>query len=146
MLLVLLMMLLTLAFIWGNSLDSRETSRQKSDLVARLVMPALHAVLGPFVAREAIDGIDIRKIAHFAEFFLLGAEAALLFVLVRPYLAVPVYALFLFALGVAICDELLQFVSMRAPMLKDIVLDMAGASAGISASLLLACARRGKEG
>ena len=43
---ILVLIILTLAFIWGNSLLSRETSQQASSFVEVYIRPVLHALLG----------------------------------------------------------------------------------------------------
>ena len=42
---MLVLIILTLAFIWGNSLLSRETSQQASSFVEVYIRPVLHALL-----------------------------------------------------------------------------------------------------
>ena len=123
---------LTLLFIWGNSLLSRESSQQTSDFVEVYVRPVLHPALSPFMTAEDIDLIEIRKLAHFAEFFALGFQLAILRYLLRWVRTVSLLLLALLPLFVALVDEGLQFISARAPSLADVGIDWAGALTGIA--------------
>ncbi|MHC1786350.1 MAG: VanZ family protein [Christensenellales bacterium] len=135
--LLLILIVLTLAFIWGNSLDNRETSSGKSDTIVALLKPLLMAV--PVPALHTPDGMSafVRKLAHFAEFFLLGAEMmALSLTLHRPEKLGP-FRVLLLSLAAGLIDESLQFFSTRAPLLRDVLLDLFGALCGIVTLLLL---------
>lgn len=122
----------TLVFIWGNSLASRDQSLQQSGWVAGLIRPLVCWL--PVCSLHTEEGLMhfTRKLAHFAEYFLLGGQLAGLALVLRPLRAFSFFALLLIALLVATVDELLQFISARAPMVADIVLDGMGASAGIA--------------
>ena len=67
---LLIAILLTLGFIWGNSLLSREQSSDESAWVLRLVTPVLEL----FVGKGRVTEHLVRKLAHFTEFALLGFE------------------------------------------------------------------------
>lgn len=74
---------------------------------------------------------NIRKIAHFAEFFVLGIQIALWVCLFtsRYKLTLP---LSLFAVsGVAALDEVIQIFSGRGPSVFDVMLDVFGASVAL---------------
>lgn len=138
---ILLGMLLaaTLYFIWGNSLLSREDSSELSGGLLDMLMPLFR-----MLRLESIDEHVIRKLAHFGEFALLGLELAALFFLNRGRSLKSAFFSALCALGVASVDETLQFFSHRAPMVKDVLLDLSGALTGILL-LWLVTARRYKE-
>ena len=106
----------TLVFIWGHSLMPATGSKTESDTVKRL----LSLVFGEgAVAAFLLD--NIRKVAHFAEFALLGAEVCAL----RRMQKAPVS--WLYGLGVAAVDELLQFAAPgRSPQVTDVLLDYSG--------------------
>lgn len=111
---------LTVAFIWAQSLLGRELSRLQSETVQGF----LGSVLGEWVYDTMLYRY-IRKVAHFTEYALLGAEVMgyrLSVGRVRcrwwPWLAVGP--------AVAVCDELLQFISARAPRVTDVLLDCSG--------------------
>lgn len=127
--LLLMLILLTLSFIWGNSLDSRAASLDKSGRVLALLRPYILALPLPALhAPEAMSAF-VRKLAHFVEFFILGGQLMLLWRLIRPRvrMATPLAL----SVGAACIDEGLQFVSGRAPMVQDVLLDSLGALAGI---------------
>lgn len=138
---------LNLLFIWGNSLFSRQESQAISNWSEQVVRPVLHVVLAPVAPLKAIDAIDIRKLAHFGEFLTLGFFAC--------GTLRPIYRHDWWLLAAVLCplaaavDELLQFVSARAPMARDVALDASGAWCGIALFALAAWAagavrRRGR--
>lgn len=117
------LLVLDLAFIWGNSLLPAEISQAFSDWVKALLTPAVSA------DDPASQGSGIlRKIAHFTEFMTLGMLFCWGLAMLQKK---PLFGI---ALGhlVAIIDETIQsFVPGRGPGLADVLLDTAGATAGI---------------
>ena len=122
----------TLCFIWGNSCLSRAESSQLSGGLLAWLRPALEA-LGLGWVNDHI----IRKLAHFGEFALLGCELAALLFLNRGRTRKIFLSAELCAVVVAVIDETIQFFSARAPMVRDVLLDAAGALAGIALVWLL---------
>lgn len=55
-------------FIFGNSLDTAEESSEKSGIVTKLIQTAVNTVLPGISIEEG----TVRKLAHFAEFAVLG--------------------------------------------------------------------------
>ena len=116
------LLILNLAFIWGNSLMPAEASQAFSDWMM--------SVLGSVPveqAPEAGSGV-LRKIAHFAEFSTLGFLLAWLFALLRRriWLALP------FGIAAACLDEVIQmFVPGRGPGILDVAIDTCGVLTGI---------------
>ena len=98
---LLVVIILTLAFIWGNSLLSREQSSDESAWVLQLVTPVLEL----FVGKGRVTEHLVRKLAHFTEFALLGFE---LFFWFAPLLQTGRKPLFL-----AMAHGLLQPLQMR---------------------------------
>lgn len=120
----------TLLFIWGHSLSPAAQSQAESDTVKRL----LSLVLGDG-AVTAFLLKNIRKVAHFCEFALLGGELAL----ARRTFRLP--QVWLYGLGVAAMDETLQFFAPgRAPMVQDVLLDYGGYLCGFGLVALLVAA------
>ncbi|MBQ9859118.1 MAG: VanZ family protein [Clostridia bacterium] len=118
----------TLLFIWGHSLTPASQSQAESDKVKWL----LSLVLGDG-AVTAFLLENIRKVAHFGEFALLGGELAL----AGRRLRLP--RAWLYGLGVAAVDEVLQlFAPGRAPMVADVLLDYSGYLCGFGLIALLA--------
>ena len=138
-----LLLALTLAFIWGNSLLSIPESQSESLWILDLLNPLLDFVFGPGVVTDHI----LRKTAHFCEFALLGAELRLLFRLLgQKGLQGQSNALFA-ALAAAVTDESLQLLSDRGSQVRDVLLDFSGSFTGalLMLLLLLWADRRRKE-
>ena len=133
---LVLLLVLTLCFIWGNSLLPRAESTQLSTGVMDWLSPLLH-----WLKLELIDEHFIRKLAHFGEYAALGLELAGLFFLNLGRRMKSAVAAALCALLAAAADECLQFVSHRAPMVKDVLLDLSGALFGIALLALLGALR-----
>ncbi len=123
----------TLAFIWGNSMESIPDSQQKSLWVLKLLQPVLEAFAGKGNATDHL----VRKLAHFVEFGALGCELAVLAALrgrVGWQAAVNCLSA---GLAVAVTDEAIQIFFARGAQVQDILLDFAGAATGIALTLLL---------
>ena len=112
---------LTVLFIWGQSLLGQTVSIAQSESVQGL----LDSLFGEWV-HDTFLYRHIRKVAHFAEFALLGAECMGYRLSVRGERRVPQWVLYAVGPTVAMCDELLQFVSARAPRFTDVLLDCGG--------------------
>lgn len=131
--LALVLLALTLCFIWGNSLMPAEVSGAFSDWVKGLLRQLLHLPQGA----ESEGGTLIRKLAHWSEFFLLGLELA--------YLVRPVSAALLGGLSAALADETIQlFIPGRAGQVRDVWIDFFGFCVGL-AVLLLVQRQRGRR-
>ena len=72
----------------------------------------------------------LRKIAHFAEFFAVSAAITLLLRLFRPLSAQLIFNCLSLGLMIAVIDESLQIISLRGPLVSDILLDFCGVIAG----------------
>ena len=117
------LLILNLAFIWGNSLLPAEISQAFSDWVKQILL-YIAAPEGPVTQGSGI----LRKIAHFTEFMALGMLLGwgLGMLKKNPFLGIPLGC---FAAAV---DETIQiFVPGRGPGLADVLLDTAGTAAGI---------------
>lgn len=119
---------LTVLFIWGQSLLGQELSRLQSESVQGF----LGGLLGGWVYDTFLYR-NIRKVAHFAEYALLGTELMGCRLSVRSARRPARWLLGVFGPAVAVCDELLQFVSARAPRVTDVLLDSAGYAFGAAA-------------
>ena len=82
------------------------------------------------------DELLIRKLAHFAEYALLGcfAGAALA---QTSWQWKDAAAAWLYGFGIAFLDETLQLLSGRGPAILDVWIDAAGVMAGLAFSLLV---------
>ena len=135
-----LLILLTLGFIWGNSLKSIPESQEISLSYLDRLSPFLDAVFGPGRITDHI----LRKTAHFCDFTLLGAELRLLFLLLgQQGLQGLMNALFA-GLAAGVADETIQIFSLRGSRVADVVLDFSGAVFGalVIALITRLCRRR----
>jgi VanZ family protein len=123
---VVVLLLVTLVFIWGNSLRSEKASGAESGCVLQMIQPFLESFLGKGIITDHL----VRKLAHFTEFGALGAELALLVVLRgRPRAQALINGL-AGGLAAAVTDEALQLLSGRGSMVQDVLLDFSGVVAG----------------
>ena len=123
-----LLVLLTLAFIWGNSLLPRTESQELSRSLLAEICAALENV---GLHLDPQNDHWLRKLAHFSEFGLLGVElCALLFLNRRARPQGFVNCAFA-GLAAAVTDEALQLVSNRGSQVQDVLLDFAGFLTGL---------------
>ena len=129
------MSLLTVAFIWGNSLKSIPESAAQSSQVAETVRP----VLDPQEKLGKSEFHDlVRKLAHVAEFLALGLFVGGFVVCLSlerngRLVSLPV----LLVLSVAVVDEWIQHFTNRGSRVTDVVLDFAGGLIGLLIAALL---------
>lgn len=146
---VTILLLLTLAFIWGNSLLSRELSGAISDnLMAVMNAAAEKLGLGEnfftYMSDQDGDGTEeptshlVRKMAHVTEFAVLGA----LFRLRLEGKHKPALTAFCLGAAAGAVDETIQIFSHRGSQVQDVFIDSAGVLLGLGAVLLLARLRR----
>lgn len=126
-----LIILLT-GFIWGHSLMNGEQSQKESHILGEWLL----SQFGPDFANGFLYQ-NLRKVAHFGEFALLGVAWGGWQCSLHPrrkfrhlfWLAGPL---------IAVADELLQFCSVnRSPALTDVLLDTAGFIVGMAFTLLI---------
>ena len=132
---VILLAVLCIIFIFGNSMKDGTESGEQSMAVKKMLI----AVAGIFGIDGNIDHALLRNLAHVAEFALLGACVGLIaFYLARrkyPVTALRYSAFISASVGagiiIAIVDELIQLTSPgRACELKDALLDITGVIIG----------------
>ncbi len=109
---------LTLAFIFLQSLLPPSVSKEESDSVASLL--SLIFPEDSFVVK------NIRTIAHFLEYGLLGVEVSIYLCLFAKKLFATSAISFALSFAVAIFDETIQIFSGRATELKDVFTDFSG--------------------
>ena len=117
---------LILCFIWGNSILPKSTSSAISDAVA--------SFLGLDTTSTDDGGLTgagvLRKVAHYLEFFALGAAVSV-FVLHSVNGQFNKSAMLaLCGVGVALVDETIKIFSARGPEVSDIWIDICGYTAG----------------
>jgi len=120
------LLILNLAFIWGNSLLPGELSGAFSDWVKE--------ILAALFGGEDLGGGSglLRKLAHFSEFALLGALLSWLFAMLqkRRY-----WALGCGILAACVDETIQRFVPDRGPSIFDVGIDTCGVLTG----MLLLC-------
>lgn len=138
--------ILTLIFIWGQSVLPGDISSQQSGFVMGIVRPFLELFAGKGNVTEHL----VRKLAHFTEFSVLGVEAGFIFGIyirnrsLNPWIALlKAVASCAFA---ALIDETIQIFSGRGPAITDVWIDTAGALLGAAIVLLvISLIKRGRE-
>ena len=129
--LLIVLLFLLLAFIWGQSCMPTEASRAESSTVLQLLRP----LLGPILGEENVTLHLVRKLAHFTEFFCLGCILALLL----PFRGKSQLLAGGLGMLAGFIDETIQVFSGRGSAIVDVWLDFSGAAAAI---LILALIRR----
>lgn len=127
-----MLILLTVAFIWGNSLLEPEISWSVSNAVQRFL--SYFTPVDEPELTTSLWGAVVRKLAHFSEFFVLGG--LLLLRLRKKESHIPCSA-FLCGVLTALIDETIQFYTGRTSSVFDVWLDTAGAACGILIFFLL---------
>ena len=122
----------TVLFIFVQSMLSQEQSKAESDKVGEIV----EQVIPPSTSVGGYVQFNLRKIAHFTEFALLGAELAI-YVLI--YLKKLTRGMAIYAIGLlcALTDEGIQAFSNRDPSLFDVALDFSGFAAAATLVFLV---------
>lgn len=125
----IVLLVMILCFIWGNSLLSKEASGELSNSVAK----ALASVFGLESVDESgmVEGTGmLRKIAHFLEFCALGAVSFCLAGQLISSKGILALILSLEGILVAFLDETIQIFSLRGPQIKDMWIDLSGFAVG----------------
>lgn len=136
MLLFLLLTLLSMAFIFSNSLRTGDQSEQQSGRVITILKP----ILDPVGKLSADDfSFLVRKAAHMTEFALLGlCLSGLMVCLSQRFQAKLIFPGLFWALATAVTDEFLQsFSPDRGSSVRDVLIDFSGACLGLLAGWLL---------
>lgn len=128
------MVVMCVAFIFYNSSQVAEVSGEISGKVTALSNEALSYLPVDITLSETI----VRKLAHVAEFALLGLLFTFcLRVYTRRLIAFSAWPL-LFGLFIAVCDEFLQkFIPGRSGQIRDIFIDFIGVCGGTAAAIFI---------
>ena len=137
-LILMALIICTIAFIWSNSLQNPDESMRRSDVAEKVIRPIVLALPVKQWHSEDMVTFITRKLGHFTEYFLLGAELMLLALLLRPAFRLRFIWLLLFAGAIAAMDESLQLTSGRGAAVSDVLLDIFGALAGLMMMALAA--------
>jgi len=115
-----------LIFIWGNSSKNFTYSHQVSQLVTERINKILESLVGSGHITDSI----VRKLAHVAEYAVLGGVMiSFLATKKRRGLQSVLNCLFI-GLSVAVVDETIQIFSNRGSSVLDVLLDFAGVCIG----------------
>ncbi len=114
--------IITVGFIWGNSCLSVETSAEESGKVFSWLKVVFDFIFGQGV----VDHNGMRKITHFCEFFLLGIEFNALFYQLYGQKKDSLFKVLPIGLAVAVIDEGIQILSHRGPAVVDVLIDFSG--------------------
>ena len=120
-------LLLLLSFIFGNSIASREDSANQSGAIVESINQILQKVNSPFLIKDIV----IRKLAHFTEFFILGASFFGYWVLDKKVSRINSFYSVFASCIVAMTDETIQYFSNRGSMMLDVWLDFFSATLAI---------------
>ena len=118
-LIVLILVTIVHAF-YQSSLPPAESSKESSkvgEIIEEIIPPETPP--GQFVQQ------NLRKLAHFTEFFFLGLWSTL-FVLFYYRKRWTICSLLPFGAFIAFCDETVQIFSERGPSVKDVWIDVLG--------------------
>lgn len=118
---LIVLMISTLSFAFYQSALPKKESAEISQSTSEFLEPIIPS---DTPAGEYIH-TNIRKIAHFTEFFALGIEVSLYVVLFLRKKHFFVYS-FLLSPIVALCDETIQIFSDRGSSVSDVWIDVAG--------------------
>ena len=136
----IILLVLAVVFIWGNSLKEGSESLEDSGAVKGVIEQILSA-LGIDVE---VGEILIRKTAHFAEYFALGLLAC--FAAWQNGLPQKPYLSGAFCVLIAVVDEVIQsFVPGRNGNALDVLIDSAGAICAIAAVILILFVKKRKK-
>lgn len=123
---------LTVAFIFYNSAQSALLSGERSENVAESISPKPKEEYEKPADWNAFVR-QVRKAAHAVEFFALGLELAVLFLMLRRKTRTlqAFWNTLSVALAVAVADESVQILSRRGSRVQDVLLDFCGATCAI---------------
>lgn len=133
------MIFLTLSFIFTQSLLPSEVSSSESNGVKGF----LATIFPPDTPLGAFISQYVRKIAHFVEFGLLGAELTLYALLFCKNKKISLPSALTLSFFAAFVDETLQIFSGRGPMISDVWIDFCGSLCfSVAASLVYLLVKR----
>ena len=134
----LILLILNLCFIWGNSVLSGEQSRAISDRVIAVLVEIFHIdYTGDGSDDEPDMNYWVRKAAHATEFASLGFLTSLLAAGKGRRFRDWTTKAFLFGVLAALTDETIQLYHARTSSVKDVWIDSGGVLAGILLAAVL---------
>ena len=138
------LIVLLLAFIWGNSMLPPGPSEKLSRHVTDTVNTEVHTS-APSAPARRFTNTQIRKAAHFLEYAALGLLTLWWMLAGSLRLGKTWPQLVLFGLGTGFLDETIQIFSGRTDSITDVWLDLAGFTTGALLTLLCSLLFRRKR-
>ena len=125
-----IIILINLVFIWGNSVFNQEHSHQISTMFRGFLSKFFDLEGGA----DALSDYFIRKAAHVFEYFVLGVLLTSFFgrLKLRNCLVI-----FFAAVPVAAIDETIQIFTGRGAAVKDVMIDVCGYALGFMIVMLI---------
>lgn len=121
--LLLVLLFFFVLFIWINSMMPSQCSNEFSNSIVKLLGGTVtHSKEEIAQATTLFNSANVRKLAHFLEYAVLGFVAMILKMKYHRRLA----DILLLGLGIAVIDETIQLFDGRTSSIKDIWIDMAG--------------------
>ncbi len=138
-----ILIVVTLGFIWGNSMLPAEDSSEISGSLMELIEEILERIITGYTPAPDTSDTPIRKLAHFMEFMILGIELTILVCqLLKRSLVIPPFC----GLLAAVCDETLQlFSDGRSSQISDVWIDFGGVLVGFLFVILFSLIRQHKR-
>ena len=144
---LLVLVVLTIAFIFGQSTAPvKQSSKESSFVTEKIIQPIEEWLTG----QKTITNSTVRNWAHSVEFAVLGFVLSLV-VLWKDKALKTVETLGLMArtfgygVGIALLDETIQLFNDRGPEIGDIWRDALGVVIGILLGILVLAVRNAKE-
>ena len=124
---IIILIILNVAFIFGNSLKVPTESIEQSEGVYDRLFGFLSRIFGSdFInsVKTVITPWLFRKLAHAGEFFTLGVLINVLFAIDFNYKWFLIIIILSFGLLIASTDEIIQAFTLRASSFSDVLIDM----------------------
>lgn len=133
-----IMLCVTVLFIWGHSCLNKADSASESAWVVELIQRLVDGLK----LHVTVSQHFVRKLAHFLEHALLGAELTVWCIGVKGYtsvreLCLHIWKAWIIVWGVGFMDETIQIFSNRGSAVADVWLDLFGGVCGSLAVMLL---------
>jgi len=140
---LLVLLILTVGFIWGQSMTpSLQSCRESEAITTKVIQPIEEEITG----KKTISDSRVRKWAHGVEFAVLGMELIWLVAKKEEKLrALP--RAFSYGVAIGLLDETIQIFSGRTSRVKDVWIDARGVAIGvlIGFAVLWIVARKAKN-
>ncbi len=123
----LILCLACMLFIFSRSMRDADISSNESGGIVKFVISFFHNVFGVTLSEEGIVVKIVRKLAHFSEFFILGALSFYVKMTISKDIFKGAGYSLLYGVMTALCDETIQyFYKGRSAEVRDVWIDFAG--------------------